>query len=160
MSAKKDHLLFVSFFSNSVFKIETLCCPDLTYALQSESTLYSVLNVKEGYIPDECEFWYFNDCNWTQIHNHLVSKQKINHLLKFTKWLTQNVSTYLYGAFDCMFCHVRYVFQSEFTVYSCLNITEIFAWNRCHIWGLSVCNGTRDYLHLVCKKHSTICRDR
>ena len=48
-------------------------------------------------------------CNWTRIHNHLVHKRTLNHLAKLTKWLSSVVSTYLYGAFDCMVlsCHVR-----------------------------------------------------
>ena len=47
------------------------------------------------------------DCNWTRTHNHLVHKRTLNHLAKLAKWLSCVVSTYLYGAFDCMFlsCH-------------------------------------------------------
>ena len=26
-----------------------------------------------------------NDCNWTQIHNHLVRKRTLNHLAKLAK---------------------------------------------------------------------------
>ena len=50
-----------------------------------------------------------SDCNWTRTHNHLVHKRTLNHLAKLAKWLSCVVSTYLYGAFDCMFlsCHVR-----------------------------------------------------
>ena len=41
--------------------------------------------------------------------NHGVRKQTLNHLAKLAKWLSCVVSTYLYGAFDCMVlsCHVR-----------------------------------------------------
>ena len=48
------------------------------------------------------------DCSWTWTHNHLVHKRTINHLAKLAKCLRSVVSTYLYGAFDCMFlsCHV------------------------------------------------------
>ena len=48
------------------------------------------------------------DCNWTQTQNHLVRKRTLNHLAKLAKWLSCVLSTYLYGAFDCMFlsCHV------------------------------------------------------
>ena len=50
-----------------------------------------------------------NDCNWIRTHNHLVHKRTLNHLAKLAKRLSCVVSTYLYGAFDCMFlsCHVR-----------------------------------------------------
>ena len=40
--------------------------------------------------------------------NHLVLKRTLNHLAKLTKRLSCVLSTYLYGAFNCMFlsCHV------------------------------------------------------
>ena len=42
-------------------------------------------------------------------HNPLIHKWTLDHLAKLVKWLTCVVSTYLYGAFDCMLltCHVR-----------------------------------------------------
>ena len=51
---------------------------------------------------------YCSDCNWTRTQNHLVLKRTLNHLAKLTKWLSCVLSTYLYGAFDCMYlsCHV------------------------------------------------------
>ena len=50
-----------------------------------------------------------HNCNLNQTHNHLVHNQSLNHLVKLAKWLSCVVSTYLYGAFDCMFlsCNVR-----------------------------------------------------
>ena len=50
-----------------------------------------------------------SDCNWTWTQNHLVFKGTLNHLAKLAKWLSCVMSTYLYGAFDCMFlsCHVH-----------------------------------------------------
>ena len=39
--------------------------------------------------------------------------------------------------------HVTYALQSELTLSSCLNIKEIPARNRCDIWSISDCNGTR-----------------
>ena len=49
------------------------------------------------------------NCNWTRTQNHLVLKRTLNHLAKLAKRLSCVLSTYLYGAFDCMFlsCHVR-----------------------------------------------------
>ena len=51
-----------------------------------------------------------DDCNWTRTHNNLVHNRTLNHLAKLAKSLSCVVSTYLYGAFDCMFlsCHVRF----------------------------------------------------
>ena len=38
------------------------------------------------------------------------------------------------------FCHVTCAFQSEFTLYSCLNVEELLAWSWREIWSLSDCN--------------------
>ena len=48
-----------------------------------------------------------NDCNWTRTQNHLVHKRTLNHLAKLAKWLSCVLSTYLSGAFDCMFLSCR-----------------------------------------------------
>ena len=79
------------------------------YVFQSESTLYSSLNVIELLTWNRRKIWNLSDCNKTQTHNHLVHKQTPNYFAKLAKWLNCVVSTYLYGAFDCMFlsCHVR-----------------------------------------------------
>ena len=52
--------------------------------------------------------WGMSDCNSTWTHNHIVHKQTLNHLGKLPKWLSCVASTYLQGAFVCMFfsCHV------------------------------------------------------
>ena len=54
------------------------------------------------------DLWRLSDCSDIQSHNHLVCKKTLNHLTKLAKWLSCVLSTYLYGAFDCMFlsCHV------------------------------------------------------
>ena len=88
-----------------------LCSYHVTYALQSESTLYSCLKVKEILARSRHEIWSLSDCNWTWTHNQLVHKRTLNHLAKLAK-------SYLYGAFDCMIvsCHVR-VLESIHTLY-------------------------------------------
>ena len=45
--------------------------------------------------------------------------------------------------------HVAYEFQSESTLYSCLNVKELLAWNRPHIWNLSDSKGIQTHKHLV-----------
>ena len=47
--------------------------------------------------------------NRTRTYNYLVPKQTLNNLAKLANALTRVASTFLYGAFDCMFlsCHVR-----------------------------------------------------
>ena len=48
--------------------------------------------------------------------------------------------------------HVTYAFQSESTFYSCLNVEELLARNRCDIWSLSNSNGIWTHNHLVQKR--------
>ena len=48
--------------------------------------------------------------------------------------------------------YVTYACQSESTLYSCLSVKELLAWNRCNIWSLSDCNEIRTHSHLVCKQ--------
>ena len=67
------------------------------------------LNVKELLARSRHHIWSLSDSNGIRTHNHLVRKRTLNHLAKLVKWLSCVVSTYLYGAFDCMLlsCHVR-----------------------------------------------------
>ena len=44
--------------------------------------------------------------------------------------------------------HVTYLFQSESTLYSCLNVKELPAWNKHDIWSLSGSNVIRSHNHL------------
>ena len=44
----------------------------VTYTFQSESILYSCLNVKERLARSRHEIWNSSDCNWTPTQNHLV----------------------------------------------------------------------------------------
>ena len=44
---------------------------------------------------------------------------------------------------DCSSCHVTYAFQSESTLYSCLNVNELLSRSRHEIWTLSDCSWTR-----------------
>ena len=66
-----------------------LCSYHVTYAFQSESTLYNCLNVKELLAQNRSEIWSLSDSNRT--HNHLVRKRTLDQLAKLvhllTKWL-------------------------------------------------------------------------
>ena len=53
---------------------------------QSESTLYSCLNVKELLAQSWREILSLCDCNWTSTHNHLVHKWQV--------WLNGRVFIY------------------------------------------------------------------
>ena len=48
--------------------------------------------------------------------------------------------------------YVMYGFQSKSALYSCLNVKELFAWNRRDNWSLSDSNGIRTYNLLVRKQ--------
>ena len=72
--------------------IMTACSCHVTYALNSKSTLYSCLNVKELLAWSRHKIWSLSDCNWTRTQNLLVRKRTLNHLAKWlsvclqTKW--------------------------------------------------------------------------
>ena len=45
---------------------QTVCSYHVMYTFQSESTLYSYVNVKELLAQNRCEIWSLSDCNWAQ----------------------------------------------------------------------------------------------
>ena len=61
------------------------------------------LNVKELICWSRRYIWGLSGRNEIRTQNHLVRKQALNHLTKLAKWLNCVVSTFRYGAFDCMF---------------------------------------------------------
>ena len=66
----------------------TVCSCHVTYMFQTESTVYSCLNVKELLARSRRKIWNSSDCNWTWTQNHFVHKQTLNHLAKLAKWLS------------------------------------------------------------------------
>ena len=48
--------------------------------------------------------------------------------------------------------HVTYAFHTKSTLFSYLNVKRLLARNRCNIWSLSDCNGTRIHKHLISKE--------
>ena len=62
-----------------------LCYCHATYAFQSESTLYSCINVKELLARNRCDIWSLSDSNRIRTHNRLVRKPKPNHLAKLAQ---------------------------------------------------------------------------
>ena len=55
----------------------TVCCYHVTYAFQSESTLYICLNVKELLARNMHNIWSLTDCNGTRTHNLLVRNNNL-----------------------------------------------------------------------------------
>ena len=72
------------------------------HAFYSKSTLCSCLSAKELFARRRPDIWSLSDCNLIQTHNFLVRKRTLNHLAKLAKWFGCVVSTYLYGAFECV----------------------------------------------------------
>ena len=127
------------------------CFYHVAYTFQSEFTLYICLNVKVLLSRNRCHIWSLSDYNGTRTHNHLVCKRKVNHLAKQSNdWAVLWVLICTVHLTIC-FYHATFAFQSEFTLYICLNVKELLAQNRRHIWSLSDCNETRTHNHLVCK---------
>ena len=87
----------------------TECYCHVTYDFQSVSTLYGLPECQRLLVWSRHHIWSLSDSSKIQTHNHLVCKQTLNHFTKLAKWLSCVVSTYLYGAFDCMLlsCHVQ-----------------------------------------------------
>ena len=69
---------------------ETVCSCHVTYMFQSESTVYSCLNVKEHLGRSRREIWRLSECNWTQTQSHLVRKWTLKQL---AKWLSVRLRT-------------------------------------------------------------------
>ena len=57
---------------------------------QSESTLYSCLDVKKLLARSRREIRRWSDCNGTRTQNHLVLKRTLNHLAKLATLLLYN----------------------------------------------------------------------
>ena len=120
----------------------TECSYHVTYAFQSESALYDCLDVKELLAQNRRDTWILNNGNGTSSKSHLARKQTLNHLAKLAN--NSAVLWVLICTMHLTVCsyHAMYAFQREFTLYNCLNVKELLAWNRHDIWNLSDCNGT------------------
>ena len=75
-SSDQNHL----FFRILDFYILAVWSYHVTYVLQSESTHYGGLNVKELLARNRRDIWSLSDCNETRTYNHLVRKRTLNHL--------------------------------------------------------------------------------
>ena len=64
-----------------------VCYYHVTYAFQSETTLYTYLNVKELLVRNRRDVWSLSDSNGIRTHNHLVRKRTLNYLAKLAVWL-------------------------------------------------------------------------
>ena len=65
-----------------------VCYYTVKYTFQSQSTLYSCLNVTELLSLNRCDFWSLIDSSEIRTHNHLARKWTLNRLAKLAKWLS------------------------------------------------------------------------
>ena len=120
LTVSSSHVTYV-FYSESTFQIclsnfqravlwpfictthLTVCSYHLRYTLQTESSFIICLKFKKLLALSKRNILRLRNYNVSQTHNHLVLKRTLNHLASCV------VSTYLYGALDCMFLssHVR-----------------------------------------------------
>ena len=158
-------------FSCEFSEISKISCMFLSchlYAFQSESTLYSCLNVKALLSWNRRDIWNLSDCKGTRICSHLVCERTLTHLAKPALYIYIYIYIYInlflndWAVLWVLICtlqltvcsyHVTYAFHdSESTLYSCLNVKELLARNRRDIWNLSDCKGTRTHNHIVRKR--------
>ena len=69
----------------------TVCSCHVTYVFQSESTLYSCLNIKELFARSRREIGRWIDCNWTRTENHLVLKSNTQPFGQQSEELGENL---------------------------------------------------------------------
>ena len=83
-----------------------VCYYHVTYAFESESTLYSCLNVKELLARNKHHIRSLSDSNRIQTHNLLVFKRNTQPCQ--TGQIIKLCCKYLYNAFDSILlsCHV------------------------------------------------------
>ena len=92
-----------------------VCSYHIAYAFQSESILYSCVNVKKLLARNRRKICSLSDCNGTWTHKHLVCKRTLNHLAKLAKWLSSVLLWVLIRTVHLSVCfyHVTYAFQCK-----------------------------------------------
>ena len=128
----------------------TVCSYHISYEFQSESTLYSCVDVEEFLARNRHHISSLSYSNQIPTHNHIVHKRTIHHLAKLTKSLSCvlvlvctvyfTVCQYhvtndwaLLWVLSCTmyltvcYYHVTYKSKSESTLYTFLNVKEILA---------------------------------
>ena len=134
---RKNELFWITFCKKKFSEL-TVCSYHIMYALQSDSTLYSRLNVKKLLFQNRRDIWSLSDCNGTRTDNHLVHKRTINRLARLPKWLSCVVSTCLFILLRCIWLYWRNGNQQvvyvvvhilNMSVLSRLALYENFLWN-------------------------------
>ena len=109
LKTKKSNTFFYQGLSNMCIYADlmTVCSYHVTYAFQSESTLFNCL------ARNRRDIWIFRDSKGIWTHNHLVRKRTLNHVGKLTSLLDDCV--FLYELSGCGFksccCHADVMFK-------------------------------------------------
>ena len=101
--------------ANFIISYETknvIVCPyHVTYPFQTESTLYSCVDVKELLARNKRKIWSLSDRNGTRTHNHLVRKWTLNHLTKLPKLFVYELSG---CGFESRCSHLKNIIHKHF----------------------------------------------
>ena len=82
------------------------------------------MNVKELLTRNRRDIWSSSDCNGTPTYNHLGSKKHSNIWPNWPNyWTLLRVHICTIYLIACCY-HLRYEFESESTLYICLNVKE------------------------------------
>ena len=81
-----------------------VCYYLVTYAFQSESTLYSCRNVKEFHARNGCDIWSLSDSKGMRIHNDLVRKRTLELCCGYLS--VRDIWLFVIGAFDCIWLYI------------------------------------------------------
>ena len=120
----------------------------VTYALQSESTLYSWLNVEELLAQSRSKIWRWSNCNCTGTQDHLARKRRLTQFDQ-NEQIFQLCSEYL--SVECISLYVLLMSRTRFRVNLHSIVKELLARSMREIWSLSDCIWSRTKNHLVCK---------
>ena len=73
--------------------------------------------------------------NWKSHVNVIATKlNRANAMLyKVRGFVNPNILKSIYYGLTVCYCHATYPFQSEFTLYSCLNVKDLLAQSSCKI---------------------------
>ena len=129
-----------------------LCSYLVTYVSQSKPTLYICLNVRQFLPRRRHDIWSLSECNVTRTQNYIVHKP---HSTTWPNWPNVWADLWvLICTVQLTVCsyHVTYASHIEFTLYICLDATELLAWSKRDIWNLTVFIGTRIQKDLVHKR--------
>ena len=111
----------------------TVCSYHVTYVFQSESALYSCLNVKELLAQSRSEIWSLSDSNWTQRSGRKMNKRKnlliLHYFGKGFPSFSMNRKKKVFQAFSLQLCSTansKFSFNVSLNKINCFKTQTIF----------------------------------